>query len=415
VENAYLPRLVDQELAAAMTQHPAVLVVGPRACGKTTTARRMCASTLRLDVPSQAAVAHADPDSAIRGLTEPVLIDEWQVVPQILGAVKRAVDDDPRAGRFVLTGSSQADVTATGWPATGRVVRLPMYPLVGRERHGHVNAISLVDRIGEVGPEAVLHDALPNWDLRSHVRDALESGWPEALRTGGERARDRWLTSYVDHMATREIGPPVARRDPVKLRRYLRVLAANTAGSPTHKLLYDAAEIDRLTAIAYDDFFDTLMITQRVPAWAVNRTDRAVRIPKRHLIDPGLAGALLRADERQVMRDGDLLGRLLDTYVTAQIRAECAISSIGADLFHMRDPDGRREIDLIVEARDGRVIALELKATAAPAVADARHLAWLRDRIGQSFIVGLVVHTGPRAFVLGDRLLAVPISGLWQG
>ena len=117
---SYRPRLLDEELAEVLTSHPAVLVVGPRACGKTTTTRRQCRSALRLDVPAQAAVVRADPDAALRDLPDPILIDEWQLAPDILGAVKRAVDDDPRPGRFVLTGSSQADLTATGWPATGR-------------------------------------------------------------------------------------------------------------------------------------------------------------------------------------------------------------------------------------------------------------------------------------------------------
>jgi predicted AAA+ superfamily ATPase len=133
---AYVPRLIDDELRDVLDSHPAALIVGPRACGKTTTARRVCRSLLRLDVPAQAAVVRADPDAALRGLTEPILIDEWQLVPEILGAIKRAVDDDSRPGRFVLTGSSAADLTAAGWPATGRVVRLVMGPLVGRERHG---------------------------------------------------------------------------------------------------------------------------------------------------------------------------------------------------------------------------------------------------------------------------------------
>jgi hypothetical protein len=112
-----------------MASHPAVLVVGPRACGKTTTTtRRHCRSVLRLDVPAQAAVVRADPDAAVRGLDEPVLVDEWQLVPEILGAVKRAVDDDARPGRFVLTGSSQADLSTSGWPATGRGLRLATSP-----------------------------------------------------------------------------------------------------------------------------------------------------------------------------------------------------------------------------------------------------------------------------------------------
>jgi uncharacterized protein len=156
------------------------------------------------------------------------------------------------------------------------------------------------------------------------------------------------------------------------MRKYLHVLAADTAGVPTHKLLYDAVGIDRGTAVNYDNLLDSLMITQRVPAWAGNFMDRAVRLPKRYLIDPGLLGPLLR------------------------------------------DANGRREIDLLIEARDGQITAVEIKATAAPSRADARHLEWLRERLGTRLTLGLVVHTGPRVFGLAERVIAVPIASLWS-
>lgn len=411
--STYVPRLLDSELREVVAAHPAVLVVGPRACGKTTTTRRHSGSVLRLDVPAQAAVVRADPDAALRGLDEPVLIDEWQLVPEILGAVKRAVDDDPRPGRFVLTGSSQADLTTSGWPATGRIVRLTMYPLVGRERHGDPTSPSLVDRILGEGADALGGPTL-GWDLHDYVAEALTSGWPEALRAPGDRARDRWLTGYVDHLVTRDAPSLGVTRDPSRLRKYLQVLAANTGGVPTHKLLYDAVDIDRATAVSYDSLLDNLMITQRVPAWAGSFMNRTVRLPKRYLIDPGLLSPLLRVDHRRTLRDNDVLGRTLDTLVAAQFRAECAISVVGADMFHLRDANGRHEIDLLIEARDGQVIAIEVKATASPSLADARHLVWLRERLGARLVMGLLVHTGPRVFGLTERILAVPIASLWS-
>jgi hypothetical protein len=366
-----------------------------------------------LDVPAQAAVVRADADAALRGLDEPVLVDEWQLVPEILGAVKRAVDDDPRPGRFVLTGSSQADLTTSGWPATGRIVRLAMYPLVGRERHGDPSSPSLVDRILDGGGDA-FSDPAPHWSLHGYVSEALTSGWPQALQAPSERARDRWLTGYVDHLVTREAPSLGVARDPSRMRKYLHVLAANTAGVPTHKRLYDAANIDKATAASYDDLLDNLMITQRVPAWAGSFMNRTMRLPKRYLIDPGLLRPLLRIDHRRPLRDGDLLGRVLDTLVAAQLRAECAVSVVGADMFHLRDANGRHEIDLLIEARDGQLIAVEIEATSAPSAADARHLEWLHERLGSRLAAGLLVHTGPRFFRMTERILAVPIASLWS-
>jgi DNA-binding PadR family transcriptional regulator len=181
------------------------------------------------------------------------------------------------------------------------------------------------------------------------------------------------------------------------MRKYLQTIAANTAGTPTHKVLYDAAGIGRHTATSYDDLLDTLMITQRVPARAGNRTDRAVRLPKLYLIDPGLFTALLRVDQRRILRDGDLLGRTLDTSVATHLRAECSLSITGADLFHLRDANGRHEVDLLVETRDGHVIAIEVKATAAPSRADARQLEWCAPMtVARSSCGSANHHPGPR-------------------
>jgi len=142
--------------------------------------------------------------------------------------------------------------------------------------------------------------------------------------------------------------------------------------------------------------------------------NRAVRLPKRYLIDPGLLGPLLRVDHRRTLRDNDLLGRVLDTLVAAQFRAECAVSVVGADMYHLRDANGRHEIDLLIEARDGQIIAIEVKATAAPSLADARHLQWLSERLGARLTIGLLVHSGPRAFRLTEEIFAVPIASLWS-
>lgn len=129
----YTPRLVDERLSRLFRELPALLLTGPRAAGKTTTARRHASSLVRLDRPGEAAAFRADPDAALRAQTEPVLLDEWQAVPGVLGAVKRAVDDDPRPGRFLLTGSTRGDVEAETWPGTGRVVRVSMFGLTERE------------------------------------------------------------------------------------------------------------------------------------------------------------------------------------------------------------------------------------------------------------------------------------------
>jgi hypothetical protein len=141
---------------------------------------------------------------------------------------------------------------------------------------------------------------------------------------------------------------------------------------------------------------------------------RLVRRPKRYLVDVGLVAATLRLDVNAVMRDGDLLGRILDTFVASQLRAETPVTARRPRLFHVRSQQGRQEIDLLAEFAAGRVIGIEVKASAAPVAKDARHLAWLKDELGERFIRGVVLHTGPRAYQLADSITAVPICTLWS-
>ena len=408
----YLPRLVDPVLADLLVDHPAILLVGPRACGKTTTAQRHCASRLRLDRPAEAAAVRADPDVAIADGPFPLLIDEWQAVPDVLGAVKRAVDDGAAPGSFILTGSSQADLTIEGWPATGRLIRLPMYGLTERELDGDPAKPSVIDRLVSAGLDGVAIPVDPP-DIRGYVARALRGSFPDAALATNERAARRWLMSYIDQLVSRDASLVGAVRDPMKLRRYLQAVAASTAGSPVLKTLIDAAGIDRATANSYDALLERVLIIDRVPAWSSNRLNRLVRLPKRYLVDPAFSGPLLGIDARAVLRDGDLLGRVIDTLVAAQLRSECVVSELSPRMFHLRDGNGTREVDILIELGDGRVIGIEVKADAAPDQGSAVHLRWLRDAIGSRFQLGIVLHTGPRAFRFDPSILALPICALW--
>lgn len=407
----YVPRLADASLAALMQALPATLLVGPRATGKTTTARRHAASVVRLDRPAEAVAFSADPDAALSILTEPVLLDEWQAVPGVLGAVKRAVDDDPRPGRFLLTGSVRADLDVQTWPGTGRLVRLAMYGMTVREMHGNVTGAGFLDVLAAGDIDALsLPNPLP--DILGYLDLALTGGFPDAaLRLTGP-ARTAWLDSYLDQLLTRDAAL-LTSRAPVQLRRYFEAVALNSAGVVEDKTLYDAAGITRKTAVAYDALMANLLVTEEVPAWLTNRLSRLVKAGKRYVVDPALIGAALRLDVPAVMRDGDLLGRILDTFVAAQLRPEAALSESRPRLHHLRDKNGRHEVDLLAELAADRVIAVEVKATAAPTRSDGRHLAWLRDEFGDRFVCGVVLHTGTGVLRLGDRVLALPIAALW--
>jgi hypothetical protein len=411
----YLARTVDPVIDALFAQLPAVMIVGARATGKTRTGERRAASIVRLDREREAAAFEADPDAALRAAAVPVLLDEWQAAPGVLGAVKRAVDAGSGAERFLLTGSVRATLDNELWPGTGRVVRLAMHPMSVRELVGNLEGPTFFDRLAE-GGELPAPSYPP--DLLGYLELALRGGFPEpALELSGEPRR-AWLESYASDLVTRDVEQleesPTRRRDPLRLRRYLEAYALNSAGVADHRTIYEAADVSKMTAAAYEGLLEDLLIAERVPAWTSNRLKRLARRPKRYLIDSSLLAAVLGVDERDVIRDGNLLGRVLDTFVAAQLRTELAASSTRPRLHHLRAPRGTHEIDLVAELGGGRLIAIEVKAGGAVRGGDARHLRWLRDEVGDSFVAGVVLHTGPRVYQLEERIVAAPIATLWS-
>jgi hypothetical protein len=408
----YVPRLADARLEELFAELPALLIVGPRAAGKTTTARRHARSVVRLDREAEAGAFRADPDVALRALATPVLLDEWQAVPGVLGAVKRAVDDEAGAGRFLLTGSVNADLDAQTWPGTGRLVRMQMYGLTVREMNGRPAGRPFLDRLARTDLDE-LAPAPDAPDLLGYVELALRGGFPEAALRLADASRRAWLEGYIDQLLTRDVEALYDQRDPRLLRRFFEALALNTAGMAENKTIYEAAGIDRKTAVAYERLLTNLLVLDTLPAWASNRLSRLVKTGKRYLTDPSLIGAALRLDAAAVLHDGDLLGRILDTFVVAQIRSEAELSQSRPRLHHLRDRAGRHEVDLVAELPANGVVAIEIKATAAPKAPDGRHLVWMRDQLGERFLAGAVLHTGPRPFQLAERVFALPICTLW--
>ena len=190
--------------------------------------------------------------------------------------------------------------------------------------------------------------------------------------------------------------------------------ALNSAGVTDDTTLCEAAGINRRTVLRYLDLLGRLHIIDELPAWTSNRLKRLSLAPKRFLVDPSLLASVTGATERTALGDGNLLGRFLETLTVAQLRAQATASELRCRLYHLRQHHGRHEIDVIAEPDAQRLVAFEIKATAAPSLDDARHLVWLRDHVGDQLLAGVVLHTGPSGFALGDRLWALPISCLWK-
>ncbi len=288
-----------------------------------------------------------------------------------------------------------------------------MWGLTERELAGATSSPSLIDVLfaGEIAGIASPAHAP---DLRGYVERSLRGMFPSVALGASAGVRQRLLAAYVDQITLRDVVGLGDSRDPRLLRRYLSAIAANTAGIPEHKVLYDAAGIDRRTAHVYDSLIEGLFLTEQLPAWSSNRLARLVRTSKRFLVDPAFAGPLVGVDVRSVLRSGDLQGRIIDTFVVAQLRPELEVCEPGVTMHHLRQEGGDHEIDLLLEAPDGRVVAIEVKSASAPDRADAKHLIWLRDKLRDQFVCGVLFHTGRRPFKLDERVHALPIASIWD-
>jgi predicted AAA+ superfamily ATPase len=411
-DTSYVPRHVDRALDALLDELPAVMLTGPRGCGKTTTAVRRSRSVLRLDRAEEAGVFRAAPDAILAAQSPPVLIDEWQVVPESIGAVKRAVDAASGAGRFLLTGSVRARLEPAAWPATGRVVQLAMYGLTVGELERRPASAAAINRLfDEADPVVATLEAPP--DLVDYVDHAVRGGFPQAIGLS-DFARSAWYEGYVDQLVHHDASDLTEVRSPRGLAALLRAVAFNTAGLPALATLAEAAGIDHRTAKTYLDLLEELRIIERVPAWHSNRLSRMVKTPKYYLVDSGMAAYLVGDTRAGVLKSVDRLGRLIDTFVLAQLRPLLRLAAPSVAAYHLRDRNQAREVDVVLESAVGRVVGIEVKSASTVDTRSARHLAWLRDQLGSDFHRGIVLHTGATTFPLGDRLWAVPIAALWR-
>jgi uncharacterized protein len=250
-------------------------------------------------------------------------------------------------------------------------------------------------------------------DVVGYVDLALRGGFPEAAELTDHRDLRLWHDSYVEQLVSRDAMRIADGRDAARLRRYLQAWGLSSAGVVDDTTIHTAAGIDRRTHIAYEQLLTHLFVAEIVPSFTSNRLKRLVRAPKRYLCDTGLLCAASRIGRQDILDSGDLLGRVIDTLVFNELRLHAATDDDPSTLHHIRTAGGRNEVDLVVELDGGRVFGIEVKATAAPTAADARHLRWMRDELGPGFLGGVVFHTGPEIVRFDDDIVALPIATLW--
>ena len=320
--------------------------------------------------------------------------------PRSNPAQDREQGGNPTPGSFILTGSVEPETYGPTYPLTGRSARVLLRPMNRREQIGNGAEPTWIDHLRD---GEILRTGTGG--RRSGLDLLATSGFPGAAPKGNHRA---WLRAYAATIAERSVDE---RRDPERVGRLIRVLSELESQAVPDETVWRAADINRETLHSYRDMLARTHVVTPLPAWETNRLKRITSYPKRQLVDTALALALAGIDVPELMADPTLAGRYVESFVVAQLRPD--VDAAGGHLSHLRTRGGDHEVDIVIDI-GGRLVALDVKAGVNPTPRDTRHLAWLRNWIGDRLDAAVVLHRGESTFELVDGVWAVPISSLWS-
>jgi uncharacterized protein len=408
-----IARAITPRLLTALGDTPAVMLVGPRQAGKSTLVQSLAdgphpARYLSLDDLRTLEAAHRDPVGLIESADGPLIIDEIQRAPELLYPIKAAIDRDRRPGRFILTGSAQVMLLPkVSESLAGRIEVHTLWPFSQAEIEGVPGAIVelLLDESSRPGraPASTREDL---------IERIVRGGFPEAVTRKDDR-REEWLASYLTAIVQRDL------RDLANIERLAEVPAvlaslASRVRAPLNKTdVSSSVGIPRTSLDRYLTLLEHVFLLRRLPAYHSNRIKQITKAPKLLLSDSALLTHLLRADRGRLSDEDSLLGAALECFVGMELAKQLSATSTRASLLHMRTATGA-ELDFVLEGADGRLAGIEVKASATVRGEDFKHLAAMRDRIGdERFVRGVVLYTGGERLPFGERLEAWPLATLW--
>ncbi len=406
-------RFAERNLAEALADSPAVLVHGPRQCGKTTLAR-MVGDTLGYDYISfdddvARAAAATDPAGFVAGLSERAVLDEIQRVPSLFTALKLEIDRRRSPGRFLLTGSSQVLLLpALSDSLAGRMEVLRLHPLSQAEVHR--STPNFLDDLFRGQFQTSASSRLGD-DLSSRIAGG---GYPAALARATPRRRANWYRNYTETQLQRDVQDIARISDLDALPRLLSAAASQTARLFNLSDLASPFQLSRPTIGHYVQLLERLFLIDRLPPWYTNRLNRMVKTPKLHLGDTGVGCALLGLSPDALSRDRALLGQMLETFVFQELRRQAICEEQPLSFYHYRDKD-KVEVDVVIERGAAAVAGVEVKAAATVTPSDFRGLRKLRKAAGDRFASGVVLYDGEVTASFGDGMFAVPIRSLCEG
>lgn len=355
----------------------------------------------------------ADPRLFVGG-EGPVLIDEFQHVPEVLDAIKAELNRDTRPGRFVITGSTRyATVPATAQSLTGRVHRADVRPLsqgeIAESREDFAELLT--------GDPALLVRATSTTTRRDYISRIVAGGFPMALRRAGTMARARWFDDYVESVLERDVLELSRVRQRRQLPRLLDQFASQTGQVLNIARVAATVGMEKSTAENYTKLLEAVFLVYLLPSWGTTLGSRVAAAPKIHMVDSGLAARLVRLTEAKLATASASalteFGHLLETFVVGEVCKQLDWLDQPTVRGHWRTHDGD-EVDLVIERDDGMVVAIEVKAGSRVPSSDLGGLVKLRRKLGGQFLGGVVLYTGARSYTYEKNIHIVPVDRLWR-
>jgi predicted AAA+ superfamily ATPase len=411
-------RRLTAVLTARLAEEPAIVLNGPRTVGKSTLlsalAERSGRTVIDCDDPATRAAVRNDPGRFVVG-PQPILIDEYQHVPEVLDAIKAELNRDLSPGRYVLAGSTRyAALPQAGQALTGRVDILDVLPLAQFEIDGSAGDPLVHRLLDGVEPLSIVDASVTTRD--EYARRITAGGMPVALRRPPGRSRSRWFASYIDLVIDRDVVELSRVRQREMLPRLLNVLAARSGQVLNVAAAAQAIGMEKSSAENYLRLLEAVFLVQRLPAWGTTLGSRTARMPKLHLVDAGVMAWLLGlTPEKLAKNDPSVLteyGHLVETFVVGEVLKQVSWWDGPVSVGHFRTAGGD-EVDLVLERDDGGVIAFEVKAGTRVDGADLAGIRALRARIGANLIAAVVLYTGQLAYTHEDSTMVLPLDALW--
>ncbi len=417
------PRHIQPVVIEALRRSPVVLLNGARQVGKSTLARALVDAGIMsryysLDNLATLDAARRDPEGFVAASAEPTVVDEAQLEPRLFRAVKAAVDRDRRPGRFLLTGSADLMVLPQAADAlVGRMEVRTLGPLSQGEMNGapdgFLDMLLAEEASWPDGGRAGRGANGGRFDRDTLASAICQGGFPEPVQRPEGPDRAAWYESYVTTVIMRDIRE---RADVEHLSAMPRLVAMLAARAMT---LLNLAEVSRsiglpaATVRRYFALLEASMLVRLVPAFAGDLARRVVKSPKPAMVDTGLAAGVLGLDADRLAADPVQMGRLAENFAFNEVERQAGWSGVRPRLMHARTAAGR-EVDIVVEAPDGRVAGIEVKAARTVGSRDLAGLVALREAVGDRFVRGVVLHTGDTAVPFAPDLWAVPFDALWR-